>query len=198
MYETALAQYEALRNRIAVKNEEYKQLKKQADVEADYAAMVKSFLIAYFEEVLNEISAEANEVLKNIPNTPTTTVQFVTEVQTAKGVTRQEIRPVVTKNGVTINLESGVSGGQMESVELAVDLSVGKVIGGRTGVQPGFMIFDESFSSHCLPVKQACMAVLAQAATDCMILVVDHATELQDSFTSFIDVESEHDVSRFK
>jgi DNA repair exonuclease SbcCD ATPase subunit len=198
MYDSALASYEALKNRIAVKEQEYAQLKKKANEEADYAAMVKSFLIAYFEEVLNEISAEANEVLKSIPNTPTTTVQFVTETQTAKGVTKQEIKPVVTKNGVVINLESGVSGGQMESVELAVDLSVSKVIGGRTGVQPGFMIFDESFSSHCLPVKQACMAVLAQAATDAMILVVDHATELQDSFASFVDVESEHDVSRFK
>lgn len=198
MYETSQTQYEALKNRIDVKTEEYNQLKKKANEESDYAAMVKSFLIAYFEEVLNEISAEANEVLKNIPNTPTTTVRFVTETQTAKGVTRQEIKPVVTKNGVVIDLESGVSGGQMESVELAVDLSVSKVIGGRTGVQPGFMIFDESFSSHCLPVKQACMSVLAQAAKDAMILVVDHATELQDSFASFVDVESEHDVSRFK
>lgn len=198
LYETAVQSYEALRNRITVKDQEYSQLKKKANEEADYAAMVKGFLIAYFEEVLNEISIEANEILKSIPNTPTTTVQFVTETQTAKGVTRQEIKPVVTKNGVTIDLESGVSGGQMESVELAVDLSVVKVIGGRTGVQPGFMIFDESFSAHCLPVKQACMAVLAQAAKDAMILVVDHATELQDSFTSFVDVESENDVSRFK
>lgn len=198
LYDAAVRSYEALKNRIQVQRAEHAATLQQAAEQADLAAMCKGFLNAVFDEVLAEISEETNEILKAIPNTPTTTVTFVSEVQTAKGTTRQEIRPIVTKNGVVIDLESGVSGGQMESVELAVDLSVGRVIGRRTNVYPGFMIFDESFSAHCLPVKQACMSVLAQAAKDAAIIVVDHSTELQEAFTSFIDVESTNDVSRFK
>jgi DNA repair exonuclease SbcCD ATPase subunit len=198
LYENAMVGYEATALRLKVQKMEHESTLKKAHEEADFAAMMKGFLGAIFDEVLTEISVETNEILKGIPNTPTTTVAFVSEVLTAKGSLRQEIRPIVTKNGAVIDLESGVSGGQMESVELAVDLSIAKVIGDRTGVRPGFMIFDESFSAHCLPVKQACLAVLAHAATDAMIMVVDHATELREGFSAFIDVESERDVSRFK
>lgn len=181
-----------------------KQLRQQAEdrqcaanEELDYADSVRKYLGSLFDEVLEQISAETNELLRSIPNTPTTTVTFVSEVQTQKGTVKQEIKPVVIKNGQQVNLASGVSGGQLESVELAVDLSIAKVIGQRTGVRPGFMIFDESFAAHCLPVKEACLQVLSKAAEDCLILVVDHATELKEYFSSFVDVESENDVSRF-
>lgn len=169
----------------------------KANEELDYADGLRKYLGSLFDEVLIQISAEANSLLKGIPNTPTTTVTFTSETVTGKGTTKSEIKPVITKNGVAVDIKSGISGGQLESVELAVDLSITKVIGQRTGVRPGFMIFDESFSAHCLPVKEACLQVLQKAAEDCLILVIDHATELRDYFSCFIDVESKNDVSSF-
>lgn len=196
-YEKAVAQHSQATAIISEKRSQLDTKARQVKEEADYAAALKSYLGSLFDEVLAQISSETNELLRNVPNTPTTTVTFMSEGVTAKGVTRQEIRPVVLKNGRQVSLKSGISGGQLESVELAVDLSITKVIGQRTGVRPGFMIFDESFSAHCMPTKEACLQVLKQAAQDCLILVVDHATELKDYFDQFIDIESERDVSRF-
>lgn len=196
-YQAAKARYDKLKQDIAEKELAAQTTVKQAREEADYAAAVRAYMGSLFDQILVQISQATNDLLKRIPNTPTTTVTFSSESTTLKGKVNQRIKPVVTKNGIEIDLESGVSGGQLESIELAVDLSIVKVIGERTGVRPGFMIFDESFSAHCLPVKQACLEVLQMAAQDSLILVIDHATELRDYFTSFIDVESKRDVSRF-
>ncbi|WNM70303.1 recombination endonuclease [Myxococcus phage Mx1] len=196
-YTSSMDRYESLEANVRLQRERLAAYQAQANEQADFAAMLKGFLGAYLEEVLREISTETNEILRSLPNTPTTTVEFVTEVQTQKGTTRQQIKAIVTKNGVETDLESGNSGGQLESVELAVELSIAKVIGQRTGVRPGFIIFDESFASHCPPVKEACLSVLRKAAEECLILVVDHASELKDAFDGFIDVESINDVSRF-
>lgn len=195
-YADALKHYERNSSSLREKQEDRDQKLKKANEELDYAAALKGYLGSLFDEVLLQISNETNDLLKSIPNTPTTTISFASETLTQKGVAKQEIKPVVSKNGQQIDLKSGISGGQLESVELAVDLSIAKVIGQRTGVRPGFMIFDESFSAHCLPVKEACLQVLQKAAEDCLILVIDHATELKEYFTQFIDVESERDVSR--
>lgn len=196
-YSIQLGKYESFKRDIEKREAELAEKQRKQAEEADYAAALKSYLGSLFDEVLAQISAEANELLRSVPNAPTTTITFVSESVTAKGVVRQEIRPIITKNGHEASLRSGISGGQLESVELAVDLSIAKVIGQRTGVRPGFMIFDESFSAHCMPVKEACMHILQKAAEDCLILVVDHSSELRDYFSAFIDVESEHDVSRF-
>jgi DNA repair exonuclease SbcCD ATPase subunit len=197
VYQRSTEVYEQQKRALESKKTERDAKQKLATEEADYAAALKSYLGSLFEEILVEISAEANELLKEIPNTPTTTITFTSESVTQKGTTRQEIKPLILKNGADIDVESGLSGGQLQSVELAVDLAITKVIGERTGVHPGFMIFDESFGAHCLPVKQACMHVLQRASQSSLIFVIDHATELRDYFTAFIDVESERDISRF-
>lgn len=196
-YKTHKAAYDKAVGALEVRKRELETKKQLVAEEADYAAALKAYLGGLFDEVLAQISTETNELLRNVPNTPTTTVTFVSDNVTQKGTTRQEIKPVIIKNGKQADLRSGISGGQLETVELAVDLSIAKVIGQRTGVRPGFMIFDESFSAHCVPTKEACMQVLKQAAQECLILVVDHATELRDYFDAFIDVESDRDVSSF-
>jgi len=196
-YADVTRQYEA--GIVNIKNQELilEGKRKSYTEEADLAVALKHYLTLLFDEVLAQISAETNELLKSVPNVPTTTVTFVSEGVTAKGAVKQEIKPVVLKNGKPVSLKSGISGGMLESVELAVDLSIAKVIGQRTGVRPGFMIFDESFSAHCPPTKEACMQILQKAAEECLILVVDHSSELKEYFAAYIDVESERDVSRF-
>jgi DNA repair exonuclease SbcCD ATPase subunit len=170
---------------------------KEFEEESDFFTVLKNYLANLFEEVLIQVSTETNALLRSIPNTATTSVTFTAEQKLRGGTLVTEIRPTVMRRGQTVSLASGVSGGQLEAVELAVDLSIAKVIGQRTGVRPGFMIFDEAFSAHCLPVKMACLEVLQRAASDCLIIVVDHSSELKDYFTSFIDVECSNEVSRF-
>lgn len=165
-------------------------------IEADTVDLLKAFLGAIMGEILEEIAQETNDYLRELPNVQNTTLAFRTETLTKKGTTHQRIQCVVEKGGVEYPLDAGLSGGQATSVELAVDLAVGQVIGRRMGNVPGYLILDESFEGHDLPVKEACMGILAKAAEDRLILVVDHAQEFQSAFTSFIDVESSNDTSR--
>jgi DNA repair exonuclease SbcCD ATPase subunit len=164
--------------------------------EADLATALRAFLGSIFDEVLAEISAEANELLLGLKNVATTTLTFVSDKTTEKGAVKQQIRPVVVKNGVELDWEVDLSGGQGTSLELAVDLAVARVIGRRTGRRPGWLILDEAFEGHDMQVKESCLEVLQKAAQDCAILIVDHASELREYFASFIDVESSNEVAR--
>ncbi len=166
-----------------------------AKEEQDFALATKAFMGAIFDEVLVEIADEANDLLRALPNVATTTISFASEKITGKGEVKQEIRPVIMKSGQVIDFEANLSGGQGTSVELAVDLALGGVIGRRTGQRPGWMILDEAFEGHDVPVKEACLEILKKAAEQCAIYVVDHASEVKEYFDEFIDVESEDDVS---
>jgi len=179
-------------------NSEIRDLRQRAAAESDFAALVgrEGFLGAVFDEVLAEISQETNELLKGLPNVANTTLTFVSESETAKGTVSRKIVPVVMKNGVEIPLKAGLSGGQYTSVQLAVDLAVATVIGRRTGKMLGFLMLDECFNGHDFPVKEACLDILQRAAEKRLILIVDHATELKEMFTAFVDVESTNDESR--
>ncbi len=166
-----------------------------AHAEQDFAVANKAFMGAIFDEVLIEIADEANDLLRGLPNVATTTISFISEKLTQKNEIKHEIKPVITKSGQIIDLEANLSGGQGTSVELATDLALGAVIGRRTGKRPGWMILDESFEGHDVPVKEACMEILRKASEQCAIYVVDHASEISELFDAFIDVESEDDVS---
>jgi DNA repair exonuclease SbcCD ATPase subunit len=164
--------------------------------ESDFAAGLRAFLGGLFDEVLAEISSEANDILRSLRNVATTTVTFVSDKVTEKGAVKQQIRPVIIKNGIEMDFEVELSGGQGTSVELAVDLALARVIGRRTGHHPGFMILDEAFEGMDLAVKETCLEVLQKAAQDQLIFIVDHASELRDAFTGFLDVESSNEISR--
>lgn len=162
--------------------------------EQDYVSGLKAFLGSIFDEILNEIALEANELLRSFPNTSTVTLQFNTEKTTE---IRQEIKTILMKNGQEMDFEVEFSGGQGTSIELAVDLAVKKVIANRKGGNlPGWQILDESFEGHDIIVKEGCLEILQKAARDSLILIVDHASELKEYFTRFIDVESKNDISR--
>ncbi len=166
--------------------------------ESDFALMLKGFLGAIFTEVLQEIANEANDTLKQLPNVAATTIQFDTEVTSQKGKLRQEIKPVIVKNGITIPVRSGLSGGQFTSVELATDLAIGKIIAQRTGLSLNWLVLDESFEGHDVPVKEACLELLKNAAKDKLIFVIDHATEVNEYFDKCITIESNNDCSYIK
>lgn len=155
----------------------------------------EGFLGHIFDEVLDEISADTNEALAQLPNVGSTTLVFSGESVTKAGKTSRKIVPIVRKSGIECSLDS-LSGGQGTSVELAVDLSIGAVIGRRTGVVPGWLALDESFEGHDVVVKEACLEILAAAAKDRLIFVVDHATETKERFDAFLEIECEGDVSR--
>jgi DNA repair exonuclease SbcCD ATPase subunit len=173
-------------------------LKKQLDAERDFLHLIgrEGFLGSIFDEVLEEIGAETNDVLASIANTRHCTLEFKSETMTQKGTVRREIVPVVTINGHKASLKFGPSGGMLSAIELAVDLAVGAVISRRTGVCPGWLILDESFDGLGPVEKETCLEILQKYAHDRLVIVVDHASETQGLFTQRITVEYSGGKSR--
>lgn len=159
-------------------------------VERDYLDLLRGFLGQIFEEILREISTEANKVIGAIPNTAGVTLKFSISRETLDGRLRNEITPIVTFDGHEAPLESSASGGQFTSIEIAVDLAVSKVIAQRTGCDLAWLFMDECFTGHTKVEKEACLETLKESARDRLIMVVDHSSETKESFTQTITVES--------
>lgn len=172
----------------------------QADVkaEADFIKLVgrEGFLGVIFDEVLAEISAETNAILGRVANTTHVALEFRSEVESLKGKVRKEIRPVVTIGGFEAPLKSGCSGGMYSAVRLAVRVAVRRVCSRRTGSFPCWLALDESFDGLDHVSKEACMEILAEAAREDLILVVDHSSEFKELFTQFLDLEFKNGETR--
>jgi DNA repair exonuclease SbcCD ATPase subunit len=167
----------------------------QIDTETDFITFIKAYLGGIFQELLDEIATTANSYLAQLSNANTFTVQFGTVKTTQSGVVKNEIRPIILKSGVVFDREN-LSGGQLTSLELAVDLSLARVIRHRVGAGPAWIILDEAFDGHDSAVKEGCLELLTVAAQDAIVLVVDHALEFNEWFAQQICVECIGDVSR--
>lgn len=177
-----------------------KKVEDEIKAEWDFIKLVgrEGFLGAIFDEVLAEISEETNKILGQLPNAAHVSVRFSSDTVTQKGNSKRTIVPVISINGHEAPLKSGCSGGMVTSVELAVDLAVANVVSRRTGKMPGWLILDESFEGLDLKTKESCMELLKRYAEDKLVLVVDHATEFQESFNHFIHVQYSAGVSTIK
>lgn len=165
--------------------------------EKDFLACVgrDGFLGLVFDDVLHAISDETNRILAEVPNVAHVTIRFESERETQDGKLRKEIKPQILANGRPVSLKAGLSGGMQVAVELAVDIALAKVVSERTGMFPGWMVLDEAFDGLGINAKKACLAILAKAAADRLILVVDHSTEVREGFDTVIDIALRDGVS---
>ncbi|CAB4127261.1 hypothetical protein UFOVP75_108 [uncultured Caudovirales phage] len=168
--------------------------------EVDFGALVgrEGFLSGIFDEVLLEIASETNDILASVPNTAHAVLRFVSETVSDKGNVKKSIKPVVSLAGRDVPWDSGLSGGQDTSTQLAVDLAVIEVLGRRTGSLPGWLILDEPFDGLGVVEKEACLEILQKYAQNRLVLVVDHATEVQEMFDSVIELEFSNGVTTVK
>lgn len=159
--------------------------------EKDFLALIgrEGFLGSIFDEILTEISDTTNAMLASVANTRHCSIEFKSESLTQKGTTTRSIVPVVSVSGHESTLKSGLSGGMMSVVELAVDLAVGRVIATRTGTCPGFLILDESLTGLGPVEKETSLELIQSYARDRLVLIVEHATEFNALFTKSILIE---------
>lgn len=159
--------------------------------EQDFQRLVgrEGFLGAIFDEALWEISDETNRLLAQFPNTAHVTLHFRSEGMTQKGTIKKSIVPVISVNGIEAPMATALSGGMETAVELAVDLAVASVVSRRTGAVPAWLVLDESFTGLDNVGKEACMDILKVFASDKLVLVVDHSSELAEAFSDTVDVE---------
>ena len=166
--------------------------------ELDYLDLVKGFKNKIFDELLGAIGLEATEILGHLPNASSISIEFRSEYETQAGTVKSSIKPVIFMNGTERELNSSASGGQMTSIELAVDLAIISVVSKRLGTDLAFLILDECFSGHDGITKGSCLEMLASYASDKLVLIVDHTNEIKGMFQKTIEVELKDGVSRIK
>jgi DNA repair exonuclease SbcCD ATPase subunit len=165
--------------------------------EEDFQGLLKSFLSLVFDESLQAVAAKANELLVGVPNVAGFTLDFTSERETKSGTVRQEIKPIIRKDGHEISLRSGCSGGQQAVIELATDLALAEVIAERTSIYPGWLVLDEPFDGLGPADKEACMEVLSRVAEDRAIFIIDHSAEVKELFDSVIAIKYSDGRSTF-
>jgi exonuclease SbcC len=172
-------------------------LKASLAAEQDFVALVgnQGFLGAIFEEVLQDISTDANEILGRVPNTSAVTIEFKTEGVTQKGTVKRSIVPVVSVGGNIGPFDAVLSGGMKTMVMLAVDLAVSKVIARRAGLQPGWLILDEPFDGADSESREAMLELLAKESAERLVLVVDHSVDSKGLFSKSIPVSMQHGIT---
>lgn len=165
----------------ARRDREVEKAKSFLAAEADFFDLLKGFRNKIFDEVLAEISEEANSILADFPNTRSISVHFESERETASGSTEQRVRLKVICAGREGGLRI-ISGGQRTSVALAIDLAVIKVVSARLGVRFNWLILDEAFDGHETVNKAACLEILSGYEHGKLIIIVDHASEVKEMF----------------
>lgn len=160
-------------------------LTKRSRIEQDWVNFLKGFLGRIFEEVLVEIAAKANDMLRELPNTASVTVEF--QIQKASG--KEAITPIYSFGGQVSTLKSGASGGMATAIELAIDLAMAQTVAARKGLSLKWLLLDEAFNGFSQTVRESFLTLLNSYAKDSLVIVVDHASEFQALFQQVMTVD---------
>lgn len=151
------------------------------------------FLGEIFDEVLLDIQNRTNEMIGMIPNVSRFVMKLSSSRLTQSGNKKKEIKSTFYKKGQEIPFKA-LSGGQQVSVELCADLAVAQVIRDRSGSRLGWIALDEAMDGLDIEPKKAALDVIKQK-TKGQILIIDHATEIKEGFSTVFNVVFDGDYS---
>lgn len=195
-YEQRLAVLEEIQKKFSECEQRLLDATEKVRIEQDLQEFLKSWMQSYMEQILDSVSEESNRILAAVPNTQHCSLQFLTETMTEKGVVKKEIASRVLVGGHEArNLRSGLSGGMLAAVDLAVDIALQTVICERTGCYPGWLVLDEPFNGLGKVEKEACLEILATYANNRLVMMVDHASEFGEMFRQTIQIQYRNGVS---
>lgn len=166
--------------------------------QSDYVDLLKGFRNKIFDEVLEAISADATAIIGTLPNSQHISIDFKSERETGEGKIQEKITPVTYLHGEQRELDESVSGGQLTSIGLAVDLAVAGVISARLGCNLNWIVLDEAFEGHDAVTKLACLEMLQTYAANKLVVIVDHMSEFKEMFSKEIRVVFENKLSTIK
>lgn len=152
------------------------------------------FLGEIFDEVLLDIQNRTNEMIGMIPNVSRFVMSLSSSRLTKDGNKKKEIKATFFKNGNEIPFKA-LSGGQQVAVELCADLAVAEVIRERSGSKLGWIALDEAMDGLDIEPKKAALEVIKQKIKG-QILIIDHATEIKEGFSTVFNVIFDGNYSR--
>lgn len=147
---------------------------------------VKSYLSCSFEQILEDISENATNLVRNVPNMANATVQLTSIRETKEGKLKEEVNAVLHMDGEeNIDIRS-LSGGERSSVDLAIDLSVMTLIERETNKGINIFILDEPFNGLDSVCSEMALEILKNTHSNKKILVVDHNPIVKESISDKI------------
>ena len=146
------------------------------------------FLGSVFDQILSEIEVRTNDMLSYFPNASQLTVQISsTKLVKTKGTTKKEISIGISRNGIDLSLDD-TSGGQQSAVELCSDLGAAEAIIARSGSALKWICLVEVMDGLGPTEKKEVVSMIKERFKG-LVLMIEHATEIKDSFDQVIEIE---------
>lgn len=153
------------------------------------------FMSEIFDEVLSEIEARANDLMVYMPNVSTYSTVISSVSATKAGAVKKTISTKVLRHTGQEVDPKDLSGGQQCSIELSTDLAVAEAIRARSGSPLGWIALDEAMDGLDVEPKKAAIEAIRQK-TKGLVIIIDHATEIKESFDSVIQIVYDGKESR--
>lgn len=198
LYSKSLSDYKELLEEIAEVEKDIEVSQKDLNKAKDLREFVHHFLANYFDEILQDVSYEANRMFRLIPNVQDITIKFSNIKSDEADNLKKDVKAVFYKGGNIIQYKEGFSGGQKSAVKLVVDLALGDVVSKRKGIYPNWLILDEAFDGLGPVEKEGVFDILKAKSQEKLIFVVDHATEFKEQFDKFFVIEYDGKRSTLK
>jgi len=144
--------------------------------EKDLASWEREWRASFAAEMLADLTSETNAILARIPNVSSVTVRFYPKETPSGGY---EAADSVLVEGE--ERDDGLSEGQQSSVELACDLALRSVVGGRCANRPRWAVLDEPFEGMGLRDREAFMEWMEEQG-DLYLVVDTHSREFSEAF----------------
>lgn len=144
--------------------------------EKDLASWEREWRASFAAEMLADLTSETNAILARIPNVSSVTVRFYPKETSSGGY---ESADSVLVDGE--ERDDGLSEGQQSSVELACDLALRSVVGGRCANRPRWSVLDEPFEGMGLRDREAFMEWMEEQG-DLYLVVDTHSREFSEAF----------------
>lgn len=148
----------------------------------------KGLLGLFFSELLDDATTTANKILEQLPNTLDLTIELGQSLDTQTGVTKNKLNAKFSKAGRSISFRS-LSGGQQTSASFAVDLALTLAVKRRCHIPFDFLTLDEPMDGMGKAEKEAAVEVLRTLLDGRLVILIDHATEINELFDQVIKVE---------
>lgn len=139
--------------------------------------------------VVDELSAEANEVMK-ATDTDGLGIRVTTVKTLAKGDTSEDVMVYSVAPDGTQTECSTLSGSEQFRAALAIRLGLARCIARRTGTPVQTIIIDEGWGNLDAPTRTAVAAVLGRLATEFGIITVSHVDDVKEAFDHLVMVDA--------
>ncbi|NBP13502.1 hypothetical protein EBU95_03770 [bacterium] len=178
-----------IKNDISIKQNEKESLEKDMSKYLHSLKILSNqgFLGYIFDELLQELENRVNTLICDIPNLNTFSVSIESAQVAKNGNVKNNITIKIQKLGKEMSVKN-LSGGQICALELCFDLAISEIIRNRSGIKFNWVALDEAMDGLDIETKRCAIDTIKKNING-LIVIVDHSTEIKESFEKVINVE---------